>query len=118
MVKYKVDPLSTIFHALADPTRREILARISEREYCVTELAQPFDMSLPAVSKHLKVLERAHLLKRSKDGRVYRFEMNAGPLRDAYELLKRYEIFWEQQLDSLENFLSQQEKMEKKNDCQ
>ena len=110
MVKYKINLLDIVFHALADPTRREILARVSEQECCVTELAEPFEMSLPAVSKHLKVLERAQLLKRNKNGRIYRFELNPEPLKEAFELLKDYEIFWEQRLDSLENFLKQQKK--------
>ena len=114
MVKYKVNLLDIVFHALADPTRREILARVSEQECCVTELAEPFDMSLPAVSKHLKVLEKAQLLKRSKNGRVYRFELNPEPLKEAYQLLKDYEIFWEQRLDSLENFLIREKKSKQK----
>ena len=108
MVKYKVNLLDIVFHALADPTRREILARVSEQECCVTELAEPFDVSLPAVSKHLKVLEKAQLLKRTKNGRVYRFELNPEPLKEAFQMLKYYEVFWEQRLDSLEKFLKQQ----------
>ena len=112
MVKYKINLLDLVFQALSDPTRREILSIVSERECCVTELAEPFNMSLPAVSKHLKVLERAHLLKRTKNGRAYRFELNPEPLKDAFQMLKTYEVFWEERLDALEKFLNKKKNLD------
>ena len=83
MVKYKQDNLDRAFAALSDSTRRAILARLSEGEAQVTELAEPFGISLPAVSKHLKVLEKAHLITRHIDGRVHRFHVNPEPLQQA-----------------------------------
>lgn len=100
------DDLDRTFAALADPTRRAILARLGEGQASVGELAEPFDMSLPAVSKHLKVLERAGLIERRKDGRTHYCRVNAAPLRDADEWLARYRAFWEGSLDSLAHFLA------------
>ena len=102
MVKYNLDHT---FAALADPTRRAILARLSEGHATVGELAEPFDMSLPAVSKHLKVLQKAGLIERRRDGRNQICAVQAAPLQDADEWLARYRAFWEGSLDSLAQFL-------------
>ena len=107
MVKRQPDSLNAVFSALADPTRREILARLSEGEASVTELAEPFEMSLPAVSKHLGVLEDAGLLTREKDGRVRHCRLVPEPMQDALEWIARYGRFWEAQFDSLERYLSE-----------
>ena len=103
MVKRK--PLDRIFHALADDTRRRILRLIAEKERTVSEIAEPFDISLPAVSKHLKVLEAAGLLERTVDGRVHRCVLNGEPLERAADVIREYQRFWGAQLDSLEEFL-------------
>jgi DNA-binding transcriptional ArsR family regulator len=99
------DQLSTTLSALADPTRRAILARLSLGETSVTELAAPFDMSLPAVSKHLKVLENAGLISRSKEAQWRPCKLEAGPLRDVASFLENYRQFWEQSLDRLDDYL-------------
>lgn len=101
------DPLSQTFAALADPTRRAILARLCSGEATVSELAEPFDMSLPAVSKHLKVLERAGLVARGREAQWRPCRLEAGPLKDATDWLERYRQFWEQSLDRLELYLKQ-----------
>ena len=106
MVKYSVQSLDSVFSALADPTRRAILQRLSRGESSVTDLARPFDVSLPAISKHIRVLERAGLLARRKDGRVYRCRLVARPLRDAAEWITRYHEFWEKRLDALAEYLN------------
>jgi len=93
------DTLDQTFAALSDPTRRAILGRLATRDMSVTELAEPFDMSLPAVSKHLRVLERAGLLRQDKEGRVRRCKLVAEPMRDA--------AAWEAQLDALHDFLEE-----------
>jgi DNA-binding transcriptional ArsR family regulator len=99
------DRLSTTFAALADPTRRAILARLTLGETSVTELAEPFDMTLPAVSKHLKVLERAGLIARSRAAQWRPCRLEASPLKDATDWLEHYRRFWEQSLDRLGNYL-------------
>jgi DNA-binding transcriptional ArsR family regulator len=99
------DHLSTTFAALADPTRRAILARLASGEASVKELARPFEMSLPAVSKHLKVLERAGLIARGRTAQWRPCRLEAGPLRDAADWLEHYRRFWEQSLDRLEDYL-------------
>ena len=99
------DPLSTTLSALADPTRRAILARLSLGEASVTELAEPFAMSLPAVSKHLKVLERAGLVARSRSAQWRPCRLDAGPLRDVAGWLEGYRRFWEASLDRLDQYL-------------
>ena len=99
------DRLSTTFAALADPTRRAILARLARGEAPVTALAQPFAMSLPAVSKHLKVLERAGLIARGRDAQWRPCRLHAEPLKDAAEWLEHYRGFWEDSLDRLEDHL-------------
>lgn len=105
MVKLATKPLNATFSALADPTRRAILARLARGEATVSTLARPYPMSLPAVSKHLRVLERAGLVQRSRLGRVHLMRLAAGPLRDAREWISDYERFWQERLDSLANFL-------------
>jgi len=101
------DHLSTTFAALADPTRRAILARLSLGELSVTELAEPFEMSMPAVSKHLKVLERAGLIARSREAQWRRCRLDAAPLREVSDWLEGYRSFWEQSLDRLDAYLTQ-----------
>ncbi|MCI0570874.1 MAG: metalloregulator ArsR/SmtB family transcription factor [Myxococcaceae bacterium] len=101
----RAEHLDRVFHALADPTRRALLGMVSQRERTVTELAQPFAISLAAVSKHLKVLEAAHLIQRRWEGRVARCRLNAEALRTADEWLGHYRHFWEVRLDSLEQLL-------------
>ena len=108
------DRLSATFAALADPTRRAILARLASGETSVTELAEPFDMSLPAVSKHLKVLERAGLILRGREAqwRPCRIELRA--LKEVDDWLERYRRFWEQSFDRLDDYLRELQKKEKK----
>ncbi|MGE0460027.1 MAG: ArsR/SmtB family transcription factor [Vicinamibacterales bacterium] len=101
------DHLSATFAALADPTRRAILARLSLGELSVTELAEPFEMSMPAVSKHLKVLERAGLIARSREAQWRRCRLDAAPLREVSDWLDGYRSFWEQSLDRLDAYLTQ-----------
>lgn len=113
MVKYSDSQLDRVFHALSNSTRRAILARLATGEALVTEIAAPFDMSLPAISKHLGVLEKAGLLHRHKDGRIRRCELNAAPLETASDWIRFYRDFWETQLDSLTKFLDKK-KQEKK----
>lgn len=99
------DPISTAFAALADPTRRAILARLASGESSVTELARPFDMSLPAVSKHLKVLERAGLIARGREAQWRPCRLEAGPLKDVADWVDHYRRFWEQSFDRLDAYL-------------
>jgi DNA-binding transcriptional ArsR family regulator len=99
------DRLDQIFSALADPTRRAILARLAVGEAPVTELAEPFAMSLPAISKHLKVLERAGLIVRGREAQWRPCRLEARPLKGALEWLEQYRVFWEQSLDRLEGYL-------------
>ncbi|MGH2534645.1 MAG: ArsR/SmtB family transcription factor [Thermomicrobiales bacterium] len=99
------DHLSTTFAALADPTRRAILARLSQGEASVTELAEPFNMSLPAVSKHLKVLERAGLITRGRHAQWRPCRLEAGPLKEAADWITFYRRFWEERYDRLEEYL-------------
>jgi DNA-binding transcriptional ArsR family regulator len=101
------DHLSTTFAALADPTRRAILARLVLGEATVTELAEPFEMSLPAVSKHLKVLERAGLIARSREAQWRPCRLEAGPLKDAADWLEHYRRFWEESFDRLDAYLAE-----------
>ena len=101
------DHLSATFSALADPTRRAILARLASGEASVTELAEPFDMSLPAVSKHLKVLERAGLIARGREAQWRPCRLDPGPLKDAAGWLEHYRRFWEESFDRLETYLQQ-----------
>lgn len=101
------DRLDATFAALADPTRRAILARLLSGERSVTELAEPFDMSMPAISKHLRVLERAGLITRKKDAQWRRCRIDAGPLKDVVDWAERYRHVWEDRLDRLGRYLQQ-----------
>lgn len=103
------DALSTTFAALSDPTRRAILARLAQGETSVSELAEPFDMSLPAVSKHLKVLERAGLIARSRSAQWRPCRIEGGAFRDVHEWLERYRQFWDASLHRLDQFLDAEE---------
>lgn len=105
MVEYEADTLSRSLKALADPTRREILSRLSGTELTVGVLAEPFNMSLAAVSKHLKVLEQAQLVEKVRDGTSYRCRANLAPLAEVTELLERLGSFWRGRLDQLEEIL-------------
>lgn len=102
-----MDPLSTTLSALADPTRRAILARLTLGETSVTELAEPFQMSLPAISKHLKVLERAGLIARGREAQWRPCRLEAAPMRDLAAWLESYRKFWEASLDRLDTYLTQ-----------
>ena len=106
MVNYSANPLDRTFSAISDPTRRAILSRLAHGEASVKELAAPFQMSLPAVLKHLDFLESAGLLRRQKIGRVNRCQLVAGPLAEAAGWLAAYQPFWEAKLDALSTFLS------------
>src|SRR3954447_5337445 len=99
------DHLSTIFSALADPTRRAILARLTDGEASVTDLAEPFQMSMPAVSKHLKVLERAGLIARGREAQWRPCRLNASPLKEAASWIEEYRRFWMPYIDALERHL-------------
>lgn len=109
------DHLSTTFAALADPTRRAILSRLASGETSVTELAEPFHITLPAVTKHLKVLERAGLITRSRDAQWRPCHLNAEPLREVSGWVEQYRKHWEQRLDRLEDYLKKLQAKEKKN---
>jgi DNA-binding transcriptional ArsR family regulator len=108
------DRLSTTFAALADPTRRAILARLASGETSVTELAEPFAMSLPAVSKHLKVLERAGLIARGREAQWRPCRIEPGALKQVDDWLERYRRFWDESLDRLDNYLIALQEKEKK----
>jgi DNA-binding transcriptional ArsR family regulator len=107
-----VDCLSITFAALADPTRRAILARLASGESSVKELARPFAMSGPAITKHLKVLERAGLITRSREAQWRPCRLKAEPLKNAVDWLERYRQFWEESLDRLEVYLQQLQSQE------
>jgi DNA-binding transcriptional ArsR family regulator len=108
------DTLSITFSALSDPTRRAILARLSASEATVTELAAPFAMSMPAVSRHLKVLEHAGLITRGREAQWRPCRIKAGPLRDVSDWVEHYRAFWEQSFDRLDNYLRELKIREKK----
>ena len=105
MVKYTSANLNRTFAALADPTRRRILAHLARGDKCVTHLARPHAMSLPAVSKHLRVLEKAGLLRRRRYGRIHEIQLEAKPLKQAAEWVEEYRKFWEGSLDRLAEYL-------------
>jgi DNA-binding transcriptional ArsR family regulator len=107
------DPLSSTLAALADPTRRAILARLASGASSVTELAEPFDMTLPAVTKHLKVLERAGLITRSRQAQWRPCHLEVAPLREVADWVASYRQFWEQRLDRLEGHLHEHQSKEK-----
>ena len=113
MVKYlqntqETTQLDAVFGALADGTRRAILAKLAQGPARVTDLAEPFAMSLPAISKHLKVLERAGLLQRDKQGRVHRCSLNPAPMQEAATWIEQTRAFWQGRLDGLDQYLNKQ----------
>src|SRR6266704_7190798 len=110
----QADRLSSTFAALAYPTRRAILARLASGETSVTDLAKPFDISLPAVSKHLKVLEKAGLIARSRDAQWRPCKLEAGRLKEVADWVERYRRFWEQSFDRLDDYLRKLQAKEKK----
>lgn len=110
-----VDRLSTTFAALADPTRRAILARLAAGEMSVAELAAPFEISAPAVTKHLKVLENAGLISRSRQAQWRPCHLEARPLREAADFIDQYRQFWEQSFDRLDTYLKELQIKEKRN---
>src|SRR3954465_5475858 len=107
------DHLSRTFAALADPTRRAILTRLSRGETSVTELAKPFKMTLPGISKHLKVLENAGLIARGRDAQWRPCRLDAGPLRDIADWVSNYKQHWEQSFDRLDSYLRELQKKQK-----
>jgi DNA-binding transcriptional ArsR family regulator len=108
------DHLSTTFAALADPTRRAILARLASGEASVTELAAPFDISLPAISKHLKVLQRAGLITQGREAQWRPCRLTPAPLEAADDWMEQYRELWEERLDNLEGYLRELQRKEKK----
>jgi DNA-binding transcriptional ArsR family regulator len=115
MVKYSSNSLDSTFGALANPTRRRILEQLGQGELSVTDLAKPFDISLPGVSKHLRVLEDAGLITRHKVGRERRCRLATEPLHDAATWLAHYLEFWDEQLDALAAYLEEPEEGDKQN---
>lgn len=109
------DPLSAIFAALADPTRRAILSRLLMGECSVGELAEPFEMSLPAVSKHLRVLERAGLITQRREAQWRRCRIEGAPLKEVADWTERYRSIWEERLDRLDEYVQQMKAKERKN---
>jgi DNA-binding transcriptional ArsR family regulator len=109
------DPISTTFAALSDPTRRAILARLTLGETSVTDLAQPFEMSLPAISRHLKVLERAGLISRGREAQWRPCRLKPQPLKQAADWLDEYRQFWEESFDRLDDYLIKLQAKGKKN---
>jgi DNA-binding transcriptional ArsR family regulator len=113
-MRMAADQLSATFAALADPTRRAILARLATGECSVTELAEPFEMSMPAVSKHLRVLERAGLIARGRQAQWRPCRLEAAPLKEVAAWAERYRAIWEQRFDHLETYLQELKAKEKK----
>jgi DNA-binding transcriptional ArsR family regulator len=109
-----IDDLSTTFAALADPTRRAILTRLSSGETSVTELAKPFKMTMPAISKHLKVLEKAGLIERGREAQWRPCRLQAAPLKNASDWIEQYRQFWEERLDRLGDYLHELQAKEKR----
>lgn len=112
------DPLTATFAALADPTRRAILARLTSGSKTVTELAQPFDMTMPAVSKHLKVLEQANLIERSRRAQYRPCTLQPAPLKDIDAWMEQYRRFFEESFDRLDEYLEKLQEKEKDDDQQ
>ena len=108
--------LNRTFAARADPTRRSILENLAQGDRCVTDVARPHRMSLPAVSKHLRVLERAGLIRRQRCGRVHQLKLEAKPMKDAQQWIDQYRRFWEDNLDRLDDYLKGLQAKEKKHD--
>jgi DNA-binding transcriptional ArsR family regulator len=118
MVKCSTRLLDRTFGALADPTRRRILEHLARGDSCVTDIARPYSMSLPAVSKHLRVLEKAGLVRRRRDGRVHRLRLEASPMQEAQKWIEEYRQFWEESFDRLEEYLKELQNKEKTHDNQ
>src|SRR5580658_7452713 len=116
MVKCSPRLLNRTFAALADPTRRRILEHLAQGGQCVTELARPYAMSLPAVSKHLRVLEQAGLIRRRRRGRVHSLKLEAAPMKQASQWIEEYRRFWEGSLDRLDEYLKELQAKEEKHD--
>ena len=112
MVNNQEQQFDRIFHALSDSTRRSILLRLVQGELSVTELAKPYDMTLAGVSKHLKVLEEAQIVQKTKCGRSYRCRANLEPLERVSEILEQLGLYWRKQLDSLDDFLTDEKKIQ------
>ena len=110
MVNYQQtnDQINLIFHSLADPTRRQILERLTKNPLTVTEIAKPYEMSLPAVSKHVRILEKEQLISRKKQGREYAIQLRPQTLQKAQQYISFYKKFWSNQLDNLEMYLDTQ----------
>lgn len=115
MVEFDSPQLDTVFHALGDPTRRGMLARLALGESSIGELAQPFDMSFAGASKHVKVLEDAGLVARRKEGRTHIITLEAGPLAEAERWLRQWEKFWSARLDRLQALIERDNRKEKPN---
>jgi DNA-binding transcriptional ArsR family regulator len=113
-----IDHLSTTFAALADPTRRAILARLADGEKSVKELAWPFDMSGPAITKHLKVLERAKLIARGRHAQWRPCKLRARPLKEVADWVEHYRLLWEERFDRLDDYLRELQKKEKKHEAE
>jgi len=113
MVKRLPRSLDRTFAALADPTRRRIIEHLAKGDRCVTDLAKPYRMSLPAVSKHLRVLENAGLVSRERAGRVHQLKLEAKPMKDALQWIEEYRRFWEGNFDRLDEYLKQVQAKEK-----
>jgi len=116
MVKCTSRLLDRTFAALADPTRRRILEHLAHGDHCVTDLARPYAMSLPAVSKHLRVLERAGLVRRRRRGRVHSLHLQAAPMQQASRWIAEYRRFWEASFDRLDAYLKELQTKEKKHE--
>jgi DNA-binding transcriptional ArsR family regulator len=114
MVKCSPRLLNRTFAALADPTRRRILEHLAHGDRCVTDLARPYSMSLPAVSKHLRVLENAGLIRRRRSGRVHSLKLHAAPMKEAQQWIEEYRKFWEESFDRLDEYLKKLQTKEKK----
>jgi DNA-binding transcriptional ArsR family regulator len=116
MVKCSPRLLNRTFAALADPTRRRILEHLAGGDRCVTDLARPYRMSLPAVSKHLRVLENAGLIRRRRKGRVHSLKLEAKPMQQAQAWIEEYRKFWEESFDRLDDYLKELQAKEKQNE--
>jgi len=112
MVKYTSGSINATLSALADPTRRAIIERLEFTERSVLEIAKPFQISLPAISRHLKVLERAGLIERHKIGKTHVIKLMAGPMKNAAEWLNHYSVFWKGQLESFSIYITDKNKEE------
>jgi DNA-binding transcriptional ArsR family regulator len=114
MVKYSRHVLNDTFAALADPTRRRILQQLSRGDRCITDLAKSYSISLPAVSKHLRVLEHAGLVRRRRTGRVHHMKLEVAPMKQAAQWIEEYRRFWEGSLDRLAEYLENSNKPTRK----